>query len=204
MITNKRKIQYNETEEKLYACAKELFQKYGYKNVTVDSIVEAAGVSKGSFYVHFQSKNALLSQLIFDYINRADLSYETFLENIPQAKTASDILIALVEKIATYLSEDIGPESMTMLYEILLAKEENADPVLSYNRRLYKLFTQVITKGIDEKEFAETIDVDTIIKHSIISLRGLTYEWCLRYPDFDLKDHAVKHFQLLLSGISSK
>jgi len=204
MLENKRKIQSNEMKKKIYACAQDLFNKYGYRKVTVDSIVEKAGVSKGSFYVHFESKKSLLSQLIADQISQADLNYESFIENIPVEMCPSDVLIELVKKISNYIAEDIGPEAMTMLYEILITKEENTEAVLGYNRLLYKLFAQVITQGIEQKEFSNNIDIDTIVKHSILSLRGLTYEWCLRYPDFNLEEQTVIYFHILLSGIKKR
>ena len=37
-------------------------------DVSVDSIVKKAGVSKGSFYVHYESKAALVYVLIKDYV----------------------------------------------------------------------------------------------------------------------------------------
>ncbi len=201
MFENKKKAQYSEMKKKIYACAQELFNKHGYRSVTVDAIVEAADVAKGSFYVHFESKGELLSQLIADQISQADLTYESFIEDISPEMKPSDIIIELVRKISNYLAEDIGPESMTVLYEILLTKKGNTEAVLGYNRRLYKIFTKVIIQGINQNEFADDIDVDTIVKHSILSLRGLTYEWCVRYPDFDLEEQTVKHFQILLKGI---
>ena len=48
----------------------QLFEKYGLEKVNVDSIVEMAGVSKVSFYVHFDSKNSLIAALITDYVNK--------------------------------------------------------------------------------------------------------------------------------------
>jgi hypothetical protein len=35
----------------------------------------------------------------------------------------------------------------------------------------------------------------------MISLRGITYEWCIRYPDFDYKAQALSYFDLLLKGL---
>ena len=45
--------------EKLIAAATELIRRNGYSATSVDSIVEAAGVSKGSFFYHFEGKEAL-------------------------------------------------------------------------------------------------------------------------------------------------
>lgn len=50
------------------------------ENVSVNSIVKKAGISKGDFYVHFDSRDALTAVLIAEYVKQADLSYEAFIE----------------------------------------------------------------------------------------------------------------------------
>jgi hypothetical protein len=35
----------------------------------------------------------------------------------------------------------------------------------------------------------------------MMAIRGITYEWCIRYPDFDYKEEALRHFEILLAGI---
>lgn len=50
--TSNRKTKAIETKNKIYRSANQLFREYGLENVSVDSIVEMAGVSKGAFYVH--------------------------------------------------------------------------------------------------------------------------------------------------------
>lgn len=73
--------------------------------------------------------------------------------------------------------------------------------MLNYNREIYKLFSDIISKGIQQGEFKTDIPADILTKHFIMAMRGITYEWCIRYPDFDLKEQALKHFEILLSGI---
>ena len=44
------------TRNRLYATAETLFMQYGFDNVSVDRIVEEAGLAKGTFYVRFKTK----------------------------------------------------------------------------------------------------------------------------------------------------
>lgn len=48
--TNSRNIKAVETKKRIYKSAVELIKIHGLDNISVDSIVEAAGVSKGAFY----------------------------------------------------------------------------------------------------------------------------------------------------------
>lgn len=45
-------------------CAKKLFEKNGYENTTVDSIIQAAGIAKGTFYYYFKTKKDILHALV--------------------------------------------------------------------------------------------------------------------------------------------
>ena len=48
-----------ETKEKIFQAAKEIIQKSGYENLSIKNICEKAGVSNGSFYHHFKTKDDL-------------------------------------------------------------------------------------------------------------------------------------------------
>lgn len=55
---------YEERELRILAAANDLFVHYGYDKTTVSDIASRAGVSKGTIYLHFESKDALLEGLI--------------------------------------------------------------------------------------------------------------------------------------------
>jgi len=52
------------TRSQLLDAARTVFSRQGYAGTTVDDIAEAAGVSKGSFYFHFATKEDALLELI--------------------------------------------------------------------------------------------------------------------------------------------
>ncbi|MDQ2717053.1 MAG: TetR/AcrR family transcriptional regulator [Chloroflexota bacterium] len=59
------------TREHLLATAERLFALHGFDETTVDDIVEAADLAKGTFYYHFQSKDELAETLIRQIIGQA-------------------------------------------------------------------------------------------------------------------------------------
>jgi AcrR family transcriptional regulator len=56
---NKRSEQGQATREQLIAVATELFGARGYEATSIEAVLDAAGVSRGSLYHHFPSKEAL-------------------------------------------------------------------------------------------------------------------------------------------------
>ncbi|MDB4967455.1 MAG: TetR family transcriptional regulator [Myxococcales bacterium] len=59
-----RQIRADDTRARLFAAATELFATRGYHEASVDAIVKRAGVAKGTFFVHFATKDAVIVDLV--------------------------------------------------------------------------------------------------------------------------------------------
>lgn len=201
--TSRRKEQAAETKRKLYESAGQLFSQYDFEDVTVDAIVEAAGVSKGTFYVHFESKDALIASYLSDYVSSVDAEYKVHLDSLPAGTKASDMILSLIAKIADVLTDTIGYNRMKVAYKVQLMGDVNMEAILGYNRELYKMFDDVLGLGMERGEFNISLSVDVLVKHFVMAIRGLSYEWCIRYPDFNLREESLAHFEILLDGINA-
>jgi len=199
----KRQIKALETKKRIYESAEALFRQYGFEAVSIDDIVEQAGVSKGAFYVHFPSKNALIAAHVRDYVGDLDSDYLSYYHSVPAGTPAGDILVGVAGKVADIMIAKIGHEMMKVAYESLLTRKDDTVPIWGYQRELYQLFGDIIARGIEQGEFRRDLSVDLVKKHCVMAMRGATYEWCIRYPDYDLKKEVQEHFQLLLDGISA-
>lgn len=189
------------TRNKIYSAAEQLFLERGFDSVNIDDIVKLAGVAKGSFYVHFQSKDILIATLISDYVGRLDGRYQGFLDSLPEEMPIEEVFLAVVGEIAHVLSKDIGCDIMKLIYKIQLGNDGNNQDMISYNRGLYKILYGVIKRGCETGVFRSDIPMEDIVKQIVVAYRGLTFEWCLRYPNFHLKERAMEHFRLFLKGI---
>jgi AcrR family transcriptional regulator len=198
---SKKKEMGMETKRKIYEAAKYLFSNYGIEKVSVDSIVERADVAKGSFYVHFKSKDALIASFLSDYVKNMDFNYRAYLESFPKDSMASVILMGLIDKIVDIIANQIGYDSMRLLYEVNISKTIDTSVLLDYNRDLYKLLNLVLEQGIQQGEFKSNISPEILSKHFVMALRGLTYEWCIRYPNFDFRSESRQHFEILIEGL---
>lgn len=202
--TNARTEKSKETKEKIYNSAYQLFNTNDYDDVTINMIVKLAGVAKGSFYVHFDSKDALIQALISDYVNKSDSDYKAHFESLPDNMPVCEIILSMVNKISDVITGSIGFDKMNTLYKIQLSRTISISSVSDYNRDLYKIFALLITRGIEKGEFFSNSSVESLTRHFIISFRGLVYEWCLRYPDFDLKEQASFHYKILINGLMKR
>src|SRR5690554_3572893 len=184
-VRTSRKEKAVQTRNKIYESAEQLFNQHGFENVNVNDIVKHADVAKGSFYVHFESKDALIETLIVNYVKKVDANYKTYLDSLPSDLSPHEVFLSLISKIADVITDSIGYENMKILYRIQLGNERPTEAAMSYNRELYRIFHDVVQKGIEQGVFRSDLSAEDIARQFVVAYRGLTYEWCIRYPEFD-------------------
>src|SRR6201997_5697381 len=60
-LSDRRKRRSNETRERLFRAALQLFAEKGFAETTVEDITEAADVGKGTFFNYFPTKEHVLA-----------------------------------------------------------------------------------------------------------------------------------------------
>ncbi|MBQ6095367.1 MAG: TetR family transcriptional regulator [Lachnospiraceae bacterium] len=113
----------------LLQIAYKLFITKGYENTSVDDIIEAAGIAKGTYYYYFESKEQTLEEVIGMMIDQ-----ET--EAAKQVLTAP---ISVPEKIIGIIAS-IHPSAEEQSIEGALMQPEN---VLMHNKIKKKLVEKV-------------------------------------------------------------
>ena len=59
-LSTPKQVQTQETKQKIYKAASSILKKKGYAYLTVSNICAVAGVSNGTFFYHFKTKDELL------------------------------------------------------------------------------------------------------------------------------------------------
>lgn len=60
-MTTRRERKKRETRQKIFDAAIKLFKEYGFEATTIDMISEEADVARGTIFLHFPSKEAILA-----------------------------------------------------------------------------------------------------------------------------------------------
>jgi AcrR family transcriptional regulator len=61
----------DDTRSRLFSAAVRLFCAHGYADTTVERIVREAGVAKGTFFIHFATKDAVVTELVRNQVRIA-------------------------------------------------------------------------------------------------------------------------------------
>lgn len=88
-----------ETKNRIFSAAKSILQRKGYDALSIKNICEEAGVSNGSFYHHFKTKDDLLSYYIEEQPT-IDPDCLELPENAAEAKGQSFLSILIMSATA--------------------------------------------------------------------------------------------------------
>ncbi|WP_243449397.1 TetR/AcrR family transcriptional regulator [Clostridium acetobutylicum] len=109
-LTN-RKLQAQNTKNKIYKASIELFEKKGYENLKIKDICKEAGVSIGSFYNHFDSKHAILIEVH----KKADEYFKTEVKDNIISTNGIDKIIEFFDYYSIY-NDFVGLDTLKQLY----------------------------------------------------------------------------------------
>lgn len=200
-ISNEKRSQ--ETRDKILKSAGVLFKDQGFETTSVDSIVKLAGIAKGSFYVHFNSKDEIVAHFIGAVISKIDMDLDSIVNSAHGEPSVTTTLLRIMEKVAFNKVEELGYPLNKSAAMIQINKSLNNDLLMNYNKALYSVVYKLITIGMDNGEFKSTYSADTIASDIVTTVRGFIFEWIAKYPNMDLHDCLQKHFQIYLAGLRS-
>jgi AcrR family transcriptional regulator len=157
-----------ETRSKIIESAIKLFSNSGYNTASVDDICKDAGISKGAFYHHFESKQALFLALLDGWLQTIDNAIEA-----SKDKTAPETFMQMTEAFP-YIFESAGG-GLPMFLEFWLQASRDKkiwDASIAPYRRYHKYFTSLIKKGVAEGSFVE-VDPELTARMIISTAMGL-------------------------------
>jgi len=157
-----------ETRTQLMNSAIKLFSTQGFKSASVDDICKEAGVSKGAFYHHFESKQALFLALLDGWLHNIDSAIEAAHE-----KSAPETFLQITEAFP-YIFETAG-DHLPMFLEFWLqaSRDETIwQASIAPYRRYHKEFTSLIKKGVEEGSFIE-VDPELTARMIVSMAMGL-------------------------------
>ena len=185
------------TKRLLYECAMELFREKGYDNVSVDEIVKKAGMAKGTFYIYFESKAAIIIQMLPEY----DDYYNTVAAQMDPAAPVSERLESIVSSSCQFTQEAIGLDLIRVLYTEQLLPGRTVQDAMDSDRALYRIIHELLAEGQRAGVYRSDFDVDEMRDWLIRCIRGTFYEWCIQEGRFDLCEECVRFVRAFCLGL---
>jgi AcrR family transcriptional regulator len=188
-----------ETRSQIINSAIKMFAAHGFTAASVDMICKEAGVSKGAFYHHFESKQALFLALLDVWLTSVDQSIEASRE-----KTAPETFLQIAEGYPYIIKT--ASEGLPMFLEFWLqaSRDEKIwQASITPYRRYHKYFTALIKKGVDEGSFVE-VEPETASRLIVSTAMGLLLQSLLDPKGANWEKVAKESSDMLVNNFLKK
>jgi len=190
-----------ERKNQIIAAATAVFTRLGFHDARMDDIVEEAGLSKGTLYWYFKSKDDIISAILENMVNR-------------EVAQLSDVLIgdlSAKEKLLVFtknMIEDITRMKplMPILFEFwaLSTRQKSVQQTI---RKFYLIYldsiTPIIQQGIDRGEF-QLVKAENVSIALGAIFEGTILLWSYAPETIDIEEHIDTSVRLLIEGLEVK
>lgn len=134
-MARKTKEEALATRARLLDAAERRFQQHGVAGTTLQDIAQAAGLTRGAVYWHFEDKADLFNAML----DRVVLPMEDCLGPDTESESDPEVLPALRARLLMALTRIADSEQMQRVLEIVLFKSEYTDDMSAARERRLQL-----------------------------------------------------------------
>jgi AcrR family transcriptional regulator len=192
--------------QELLEAALDVFAEKGFNAARVEDIAERAGVSKGTVYLYFETKEEIFRTLVRENL-RARIT--PLRDSVVHFEGPSSELIALV---LSTIANVIVNSKLAVLPKIIIAESGNFPQLAEFYRREVidvglGIMTSIIERGISREEF-RNVDPDHVARLCIAPML-LAMVWKVSFAQFDetpfdVEAFAKTHLDVLLNGLLAR
>lgn len=142
-----------QTRDRILNTAFALFLKQGYENTSIQAIIDAVGIAKGTFYHHFRSKEEMLVALVEGMNQRVLEAVRPIAEDTTLG--AVDKLLAISRTAVARKTDEFNPTILVVVKQMRARSNrllvEAIDDI--WHQKILPLYTKVIEEGVQQGVF---------------------------------------------------
>ncbi|MCM3768791.1 TetR/AcrR family transcriptional regulator [Neobacillus niacini] len=184
-------------KEKITGQSIRLFEKKGFSETSIQDIVDSLGVTKGTFYYYFSSKEELLMDIHLGYIEGLLVQQEEILND--HTKTYKEKLFDIVYMLISDIKLR-GSAAKIFFREMKNLSDEHFAMIDPKRDQFRFNLEELIKAGMESGEFRPDLNPG-IITFGILGITNWSYQWFK--PDGSVSDREVAELfvDMILQGI---
>ena len=196
------------TKDKIYDAAKALFLDRGIAATSVERISETAGVTKGSFFYHFQDKNQLVLDLVKRFAESDRAQYDKVIKRV-DTLGATDPLQRLLLFVGVFIEEfsDLNDPPACLYASYLYEQGIVSEETMAVTKEAFLFWRKKISKLIKEAEKAhppkEKLDSASLADFFNTTIEGAFIVGQI-LDDSKIAANHLKHYQEYLELLFSR
>lgn len=145
----------SERRAEILDIAAEIFARKGYVNATVREIADASGILAGSLYHHFDSKEAMVDEILSTFLAELVGEYEAI---VAEGRDAETTLRALVHTQFEGLAEHRAAITLANNDSYYLQQIPRFAYLQETGVHIAELWSGVLARGVEEGAFRPDLD----------------------------------------------
>lgn len=189
------------TRTHILKAAERAFAQYGFDSSGVAEICQAAGVSKGAFYYHFPSKQAVFLELLHTWL----AGIEQSLEQVRQEnQTVPQSLLQMAGAIREVFCAADGRLPMFLEFWTQASRDPTfwAATVAPY-RQFHRFFTELVALGVEQGSLV-AVDPQASSRVIIALAVGMLFQGLLDPQGDDWAQVTQQGMRYLLNGLAAE
>lgn len=189
-----------ERKDQIMNAAEDVFAQKGFSDARMDDIAEETGLSKGTLYLYYKSKDDLIIAILDRIFQREFKAFENL--DLP-SMSATDAIWTFVE--TTTKDIKLMTRLLPITYEFMGLAFRNKfvqKAFKTYFNRYMEILIPVIQHGIDTGEFHPANAKEVAIAMGAI-LEGTLLLWVYDKSLVEPEKHLRSGMKLLLEGVKS-
>ena len=184
-------------KEKITEKSIRLFDQKGFSETSIQDIVDSLGVTKGTFYYYFSSKEQLLMDIHLRYIDDMLSNQHEILGD--KSKSSKDKLLAIVQMLLGNIKTQ-GARAKVFFREMRNLSEESLSEIIPKRDQFRLNIEKLIEEGKQNGEFRANLN-SPIITFGILGVTNWSYQWF--NPEGSISDREVAEIftEMILKGI---
>ncbi|WP_019415590.1 TetR/AcrR family transcriptional regulator [Paenisporosarcina sp. TG20] len=173
-----------------------LFEEQGFIETSIQDIVDAVSVTKGTFYYYFTSKEQLLMDIHSSYINellnRQEMISQSSINSREKIKRIVELLVSDIEYYR--------PSARVFFREMRHLTALNADEIKQKRETFRLKIEQILYEGIENGNFRNNLQPE-IVAFAILGITNWSYQWFNPKGKTTAKDLSEIYTEMILIGI---
>lgn len=184
--------------ERILASAAALFARKGVAATTVREIADEVGILSGSLYHHFESKEAMVDEIVSSYLEDLRSRYKRVLAGDSDPRTRlHDLIVASLEVVERHPhATEIYQNDVNYLSQI-----ERFAYLRTAGREVQRTWLEVINTGISKGAFRPDVD-PKILYRLMRDAVWLSVRWFKPTVDYPLARLAEDCTSIFLDGLA--
>lgn len=190
----------DERKSQIINAAEDVFTKKGFDDARMDDIAEETGLSKGTLYLYFKSKDDLIIAIL-------DRMFQREFKQLEDLNQEGASAIDAVWQLTDLLTKDILNmlRLIPIVYQFLALAFRNKyvrKALKKYVNRYLDVLTPIIQRGIDSGEFRK-VDAREVAVAMGAMIEGTLLLWVYDKSIIDPEHHIRSGMKLLLEGVQA-